>query len=64
MATGGDDLQADFLKALENNGLKIMTILVNKIYMSGHRPKDFPNITMIVLPKKKSSNEIQRLQNN
>jgi Reverse transcriptase (RNA-dependent DNA polymerase). len=32
--------------------LKIMTALVNKIYMSGDWPKDFLDATMIALPKK------------
>ena len=35
-----------------DSGLKIMTALVNKIYMSGDWPKDFLDVTMIALPKK------------
>ena len=36
-------------------GLKIMTALVNKIYMSGEWPKYFLDVTMIALPKKKEA---------
>jgi hypothetical protein len=32
--------------------MKIMTALINKIYMSGDWPKDFLDIKMIALPKK------------
>ena len=51
-ATGDDYIPVDLLKELGDNGLKIMTALVNKIYMSGDWPKDFLNVTMIALPKK------------
>ena len=51
-ATGDDNIPVDFLKELGDNGLKIMTALVNKIYMSGDWPKDFLDLTMIALPKK------------
>jgi hypothetical protein len=51
-ATGDDNIPVDLLKQLRDNGLKIMTTLVNKIYMSGNWPKDFLDVTMIALPKK------------
>ena len=38
-ATGDDNIPVDLLKELEDNGLKIMTALINKIYMSGDWPK-------------------------
>ena len=34
-----------------DSGLKIMTALVNKIYVSGDWPKNFLDVTMIALPK-------------
>ena len=42
----------DLLKELGDGELKIMTALVNKIYMNRDWPKDFLDVTMIVLPKK------------
>ena len=42
----------DLLKELGDNGLKIMNLLVNKIYMSGDWPKNFLNATILTLPKK------------
>jgi hypothetical protein len=47
----------DLVKEMEDSGLKIMTALVNKIYMSGVWPKDY-------ITKEKSSKEMQRPQNN
>ena len=46
--TGDDNLPVDLLKKLGDSGLKIMTALINKIYMSGDWPKDFLDVTMIV----------------
>jgi hypothetical protein len=40
------------LKLLEEDGLKIMTKLTNTIYETGQWPKDFTEVTMIVLKKK------------
>jgi hypothetical protein len=50
--TGDDNIPVDLLKELGDNGLKIMSALVNKIYMSGDWPKDILDVTMIALPKK------------
>ena len=47
----------DLPKELGDNGLKIMTVLVNNIYMSGDWPKDFLDVTMIALPKKNQAKE-------
>jgi hypothetical protein len=33
--TGNENIPVDFLKEMGDSGLKIMTALVNKIYMSG-----------------------------
>ena len=50
--TGDDNLPVDLLKKLGDRWMKIMTALINKIYMSGDWPKDFLDIKMIALPKK------------
>ena len=47
--TRDDNIPVDLLKELGDSGLKIMTELVNKIYMSGDWPKDFLDVMMIVL---------------
>ena len=51
-ATGYDNILVGLLKELGESGLKIITALVKKIYMSEDRPKDFLDVTMIALPKK------------
>ena len=50
-ATGDDDVPGDALKLL-GGGLKILTKLFNTIYEMGEWPKDFTEVTMIVLKKK------------
>ena len=42
----------DVLKLLGEDGFKIMTKLINTIYETGQRPKDFTEVTMIDLKKK------------
>ena len=51
-ATGDDDVPGDVLKLLGEDGLKIMTKLINTIYEAGEWPKDFTEATMIALKKK------------
>jgi len=48
-ATGDDDVPGDVLKLLGEGGLKIMTKLINVIYETGEWPKDFTEVTMIIL---------------
>ena len=55
----GDNIPVDLLKELGDSGLKIMTALFNKIYMSGDWPKDFLDVTMIALRKKNKNKEMQ-----
>jgi len=50
-ATGDDNVPGDVFKLL-GEGLKIMTKLINTIYETGERPKDFTEVTMIALKKK------------
>ena len=49
--TGDDNIPVHLRKEMGYNGLKIMTLLVNKIYMSGDWSKDFPDVKMIALRK-------------
>jgi hypothetical protein len=51
-ATGDDDVPGDVLKLLGEDGLKLMTQLINSIYVTGEWPRDFIEVTMIVLKKK------------
>ena len=51
-ATGDDDVPGDVLKLLGEGGFKILTKLINTIYETGERPKDFTEVPMIALKKK------------
>jgi len=52
-ATGDDDKPGDVLKLLGEGGLKILTKIINTIYETRVWPKDFTEVTMIALQKKK-----------
>jgi hypothetical protein len=54
-ATGDDDVPGEVLKLMGEGGLKIMTKLINTIYETGEWPKDFTEITMIALKKKRQA---------
>jgi hypothetical protein len=51
-ATEDDDVPGDVLKLLEEGGLRLMTQLINSIYVTGEWPRDFIEVTMIALKKK------------
>jgi len=51
-ATGDVDVPGDVLTLLGEDGLKIMTELINTIYKPGEWPKDFTEVTMNALKKK------------
>ena len=51
-ATGDDDVPGDVLKLLGEKGLKVLKKLINTIYETGEWPKDFTEVTVIVLKKK------------
>ena len=51
-ATGDDDVPGDVLRLLGEDGLKILTKLINTMYETGEWPKDFTEVTMIALKKK------------
>jgi hypothetical protein len=48
-ATGDDDVPGDVLKLLGEDGLRLMTQLINSIYVTGEWPRDFIEVTMIAL---------------
>jgi hypothetical protein len=45
-ATWEDDVPGDVLKLLEKDGLKLMTQLINSIYVTGEWLRDFIEVTM------------------
>jgi hypothetical protein len=51
-ATGDDDVPGDVLTFLREDDLKLMTQLMNSIYVTGKWPRDFIDVTMIALKKK------------
>jgi len=51
-AIGDDGVPGDVLKLLGRDGLSTVTHLINNIYKTGERPKDFSDVTVIHLKKK------------
>jgi hypothetical protein len=51
-ATGNDDVPGVLLKLLGEDGLRLMTQLINSIYVTGEWPRDLIEVTMIALKKK------------
>jgi hypothetical protein len=51
-ATEEDDVPGDVLKFLGEDGLRLMTQLINSVYVSGEWPRHFIEVTMIALKKK------------
>jgi hypothetical protein len=51
-ATGDDGIPWDLLKLLRKDGLRTATQQINNIYETGEWPKDFSEVTVIVLTKK------------
>jgi hypothetical protein len=51
-ATGDDDVPGDVLKLLGEDGLKLITQLINSIYITGDWPRDLIEVIMIALKKK------------
>ena len=50
--TGGDEVPVVVPKMLGEDGLRIVTQLINDIYEIGEWPKDFTEVTVIALKKK------------
>jgi hypothetical protein len=51
-ATGDDDVPGDVLTLLGEDGLRLMTQLINSIYVTGEWPRDSTEVIMIALKKK------------
>jgi hypothetical protein len=51
-ATRDDDVPGDVLKLLGEDGLRLMTQLINSIYVTGEWPKDLTGGTIIALKEK------------
>jgi hypothetical protein len=51
-ATGDDDVPGDVLRLLGEDGLRLMTQLINSIYVTGEWTRDLIEVTMIALKKK------------
>jgi hypothetical protein len=51
-ATGDDDVPGDVLKVLGEDGLRLMTQLINSMYVTGEWPRHLIELTMIALKKK------------
>jgi hypothetical protein len=49
---GDDEVPVDVLKLLGEDDLRLMTELINSIYVTGEWSKNFIEVTMIVLKKK------------
>jgi len=50
-ATGDDNIPAEFIQALGQNGIQLITKLMNKIYNTGVIPDDFLQNIFITIPK-------------
>ena len=50
-ACGKDNISAELLQCMGEEGLEIMTKLINKIYRSGVIPEDFRNSIFVPIPK-------------
>ena len=51
-AVGPDNIEAEFLKLLDNEGLALITDIFNRIYNSGNIPDTLLQSEFIALPKK------------
>ena len=56
-ATGIDEVPAEVLKIMEENGINSVWKLCQRIYETGIWPEDFTTAVMITLPKKPNANE-------
>ena len=50
-AVGEDNIPAEFLQNIGENGIAVITKLMNNIYRTGKIPEDFTNNVFIPLPK-------------
>jgi hypothetical protein len=57
-ATGNDDVPMEALKLLGDGDLNLLTQLINNIYESREWPKDFTEVTMVALKKKRKGRKM------
>jgi hypothetical protein len=57
-ATGGDNVLGYVLKLLEEDGIRLMTQMINIINETGNWPKDFTEVTMIALKQQPKATKI------
>ena len=56
-APGIDEIKIEQLKALDEDGIKILTEICNEVYSTGHLPDDMKHSIFIKLPKKANAIE-------
>ena len=56
-ATGDDDVPVDVLEMLGEDGVRLLTYLINSIYETGEWPRDFIEVAMIALKKRLKATE-------
>lgn len=56
-AAGPDDIPVELLKLLDDEGIRLMTALMNRIYETGEIPSEWTQSTFIPLPKKSKPTE-------
>jgi hypothetical protein len=57
-ATGDEDVPGDVLKFLGEDGLRLITQLINSIYITGEWPRHLIEVTIIALKKKPKATKI------
>ena len=56
-ATGIDDITAEHLKALDDNGINVLTEICNDIYFTGYLAEELKHSIFVKLPKKPNANQ-------
>ena len=56
-APGIDEITTEHLKALDDNGIKILTEICNDIYHTGYLPEELKHSIFVKLPKKPNANQ-------
>lgn len=61
-APGPDDTYVEMLKLLNDDGIKLLTQLINKTYESGILPRDWLRSIFIPIPKKNGANKCSQFR--
>ena len=56
-APGIDDIKIEQLKALDDEGIRILTDICNEVYTTGYLPQDLKHSIFVKLPKKTNATE-------